>query len=175
MGFPGVTAWLRAVTLCHPTIQTELQGGPVAPGGSRNVWETRIHLSLLQSCLDIILLTLQHFLHLLQLMDGFATQTDLVSQISNFLCQGHKEFGQEGVCGASPVQVMSPSPCPGSADVPLPFGEQPRLCLGTFLQSGREHRRGIKDLADLFVQQQHPQGSAMPQPRYQHHLGTGAM
>lgn len=144
MGFPGVTAWLRTVT--PQQHRTRAEGGAVAPEGSRNIWGTRTHLSLLQSCLDITLLTLQHFLHLLQLMDGFATQTDLVSQISNFLCQGQKEFGQEGVCGASPVQVMSPSPCPGSADFPQPLGEQPKLCLGTFLQSGREHRRGIKDL-----------------------------
>lgn len=92
------------------SIRPEPQGGPVAPGGSRNIWETRTRLSLLQSCLDIALLALQHFLHLLQLMDGFATQTDLVSQIRNFLCQGQKEFGQEGVCGASPAQATSPSP-----------------------------------------------------------------
>lgn len=136
MGFPGVTAWLRI-----GTIQPELQGGPVAPGSSRNIRETRTHLSLLQSCLDIALLALQHFLHLLQLMDGFATQTDLVSQISNFLCQGQKEFGQGRVCGASPVQVTSLSPSPGSADVPQPLGEQPRLCLETFPVWERAEKR----------------------------------
>lgn len=53
-------------------------------------WGTRTHLSLLQSCLDFALLTLQGFLQLLQLMDGFAVQTDLVRQISNFLWQGQK-------------------------------------------------------------------------------------
>lgn len=75
-------------------------------------WETRTHLSLLQSCLDIALLTLQGFLQLLQLMDGFAAQTDLVSQISNFLWQR-----QKGVWSGMSLWVQS---CAGDLPIPLP-------------------------------------------------------
>lgn len=79
-------------------------------------WETQTHLSLLQSCLDITLLTLQGFLQLLQLMDGFSTHTDLVGQISNFLWQGHK-----GIWSGQPLRsqpyaddLPKPGPCPHS-------------------------------------------------------------
>lgn len=75
-------------------------------------WETRTHLSLLQSCLDIALLTLQGFLQLLQLMDGFATQTDLVSQIGNFLWQG-----QKGVWSGTSLWGH---PCAGDFPISLP-------------------------------------------------------
>ena len=83
-----------------------------AAGTCKHQWETRTHLSLLQSCLDIALLTLQGFLQLLQLMDGFATQTDLVSQISNFLWQGWK-----GVWSGT---SMWGQPRAGDFPIPLP-------------------------------------------------------
>lgn len=78
----------------------------------KHQWETQTHLSLLQSCLDITLLTLQGFLQLLQLMYGFATQTDLVGQISNFLWQGQKGVWSGQGLESQPHEDDFPIPLP---------------------------------------------------------------
>ena len=127
---------------CHPA-RTVRAPAPAAPsqscstgqrlsraaGTCKHQWETRTHLSLLQSCLDIALLALQGFLQLLQLMDGFAAQTDLVSQISNFLWQGWKGIWSGMSLWGQLCAGTSPTPCPGSADVP-PDPWRPLVVLG---------------------------------------------
>lgn len=102
---PATAVWVAAPAASNQSCR-------VAVGTCKLQWETRTHLSLLQSCLDIALLILQGFLQLLQLMDGFATQTDLISQISNFLWQG-----QKGVWSGTNLWGQ---PCAGDSPIPLP-------------------------------------------------------
>lgn len=183
----GVPGGCSPMQDCHPASAPGI-AAPVAPHQSCRVgqwllraaatrnhqWEAGTHLCLLQSCLDIALLALQGFLQLLELVDGFAAQTDLVSQISNFLWQGQKGVrsgmslrGQPRI-GDFPIPLPRLSQCP-----PQPLGEQLRLCLGTFLgpaelpcSLGEGEGRGesLRTHGDLLVQEQHPQASAMPQP-----------
>lgn len=114
---PVIMVWVTASALsgqCCRVGQRLLR----AAGMCKLQWETQTHLSLLQSCLDITLLTLQGFLQLLQLMDGFATQTDLVGQISNFLWQGQKGVWSEQGLESQPhedyfaIPLPKLGPCP---------------------------------------------------------------